>query len=108
MEWEKLIISIVASIVITIIGFLLSPGSLLLFCLVIGILGFLLKFIDIHIVDLLPLVVIAPLFYVLLVLLFGNLNLNIVTEVIIFWVKLIPSVIIGNVASEILFSIGIR
>lgn len=108
MDGQKLIVSIGLSVIITIIGFILPIENLFWFCFITGIIGFGLKFLDIHIFDLLPLIIIAPLFYVILVLVFGTLNFNIVTELIIFWIKLVPSVLISNVVADILFSFGIR
>ena len=108
MSGQKLLFGAIASIIITVIGYLLSLESLLVFCLVVGVISFLLRFIDIHIVDLSPLIIIAPMFYVLLTVMFGTFDFNVATNTIIFLFKLIPSVIVGNVASEILFSIGIR
>jgi len=108
MNTQKLIVSIGLSIIITIIGFILPIESLFWFCFITGIIGFGLRFLGIQIFDLLPLIIIAPLFYVILILIFGTLSFNIVTELIIFWFKLIPSVLISNVVADILFSFGIR
>lgn len=108
MDGQKLLFGVIASVIITVIGYFLSLESLLIFCLVVGIISFLLRFIDIHIIDLSPLLLIAPMFYVLLTIMFGTFDINIVTKTIIFLFKLLPSVIIGNLASEILFAVGIK
>jgi len=108
MDGQNLLFGAIASIIITVIGYFLSLENLLIFCLVIGVISFLLRFIDIHIVDLSPLIIIAPLLYVLLTVMFGTFDFTVATNTIIFLFKLIPSVIIGNLVSEILFSIGIR
>lgn len=109
MDNQKLLFGAIASVIITIIGYFLSLESLLIFCLIVGVISFLLRFFaHINIVDLSPLLLIAPVFYVLLAYISGTLDFNVVTKTIIFLFKLFPSVIIGNVASEILFSFGIR
>ena len=97
---NKFCISILFSIIITGIGFIIPIEKLIWFCLIIGVIGFGLKFIDINITDLTPLIIIVPISYILLTIIFtGNLNINILENIVIFSIKIIPLVYICNIAS---------
>lgn len=106
---SKLWIGILISILITGLGFIIPIENLFWFCLITGLIGFGSRFIEIHIVDLLPLVIVAPIIYIVLTIVFTrNLEISLLENTLTFIIKLIPSIYIGNIASEILLSFGIR